>query len=131
MNESIREVFEHWKETMGHKFAAMDQSRTKVIRGRLTDGYSVEALCVAIDGCRASAWHMGENDRGVVYDSLTLILRDADHVDKFIRAGEHAHRVIGERIAKAAEEKPATVPSEEQKEQVRRMLAQVKLKRVA
>lgn len=133
MNESIREVFEHWKETMGHRFPALDQARTKAIRGRLTDGYSVEALCLAIDGCRASAWHMGENDRGLIYDSLTLILRDADHVDKFIRAGEQAHRIIEQQIEKrrGQPQDHPSAPTDEQKAAVRAMLKNVKLRRVA
>ena len=37
----------------------------------------------AVDGCHASAWHMGDNDRGRPYNSLELILRDASKVQFF------------------------------------------------
>jgi hypothetical protein len=39
---------------------------------------------LAIDGCKASAWHMGENDRHKKFDSLGLIFRDAEQIEKFI-----------------------------------------------
>jgi hypothetical protein len=135
MSDLTTKVFEHWRTAMGHERARMDISRQKVIRARLADGYTVEDLCLAVDGCAASAFHMGENEKGIRYDSLTLILRDADHVDKFIRAGEHAHRVVAERMAKrerdqeaAEQNKPMT---EERRAEIRRMLAEVKLKKVA
>jgi len=112
----------------------MDNARSKIIRARLGDGYSVEDLCLAIDGCAASAFHMGENDTGQRYDSLCLILRDADHVDKFVRAGEHAHRIVAEQIAKrealhATEE--ASLPTPEKAAAFRRMLGAVRLRKVA
>jgi hypothetical protein len=31
---------------------------------------------------------MGKNDRGQRYDSIDLILRDADHIDRFIANAE-------------------------------------------
>lgn len=129
----LLQVFEHWKTIMGHDRARMDVSRAKVIRARMKDGYTVEDLCLAIDGCAASAFHMGENDRGQVYDSITLILRDADHVDKFIRAGETAYRVLEQRQQqKQAEQAIATrVPTDEEKQRVRELLKGVKLRRVA
>lgn len=132
MNE-VNEVFEYWKERMGHERARMDAARLKVIRARLADGYEVADLCLAIDGCAASAFHMGENDRGQRYDSITLILRDADHVDKFVRAGETAHRIALEKQEKIknAAKMQSTPATEEQKQKVREILSTVKLKRIA
>lgn len=128
-------LFEHWKAVMGHTRARMDLARKKIIQARIGDGYTQEDLMMAIDGCAASAFHMGENDRGQRYDSLTLIFRDADHVDKFIRAGEYAHKIAAERVAKQAvsvvvEQSAAAAVTEDQKQKVRAMLASVKLKKV-
>lgn len=129
---SVQAVFEHWKITMDHKRAVLDPSRQKAISQALRWGYTVDLLCLAIDGCRASAFHMGENQRGQVYDSLTLILRDADHIDKFIKAGEHAHQIIERRMQEEEHRAAETVErTPEQIQRARDLLATVKLKRVA
>lgn len=130
--EDVAAVFNHWRIIMGHQRARMDLARAKVIRARMQDGYSVEDLCIAIDGCAASAFHMGENDRGQIFDSITLILRDADHVDKFIRAGETAHKLLEQREQRKADDaKVLTPPTDEQVAKVRELLKSVKLRRVA
>ena len=135
VNEAqVIQVFEHWKTIMGHERARLDMARARVIKQRFRDGYTLEDLCLAIDGCAASAFHMGENDRGQVYDSVTLILRDADHVDKFIRAGERAHQMIEQsqrRKEQERQEQTRPAPTEEEKARVRELLRGVKLKRVA
>lgn len=134
----MNEVFDHWKMIMGHARARIDSKRETVIKGRLKDGYTVEDLKLAIDGCAACAWHMGANDRNTRFDSITLILRDADHVDKFITYGEEAHRVALARIARQeqqkVEESQANSPVTEAKmAQVREMLAKsgIRLKKVS
>jgi hypothetical protein len=134
--ESVAAAFSHWKMIMGHERARMDLKRAQVIRDRLRDGYSLEDLCLAIEGCAASAFHCGENDRGQRYDSITLILRDADHVDKFISIGEQARRMIAAREARkeeaaAQETKKMTPPTEEEKQRVRELLRSCKIRRVA
>jgi hypothetical protein len=132
--EAVAEVFEHWRIIMGHSRARLDAVRAKVIKARLTDGYSVEDLCLAVDGCCASAFHMGDNDRQQVFDSITLILRDADHVDKFIRAGEKAHEMLSQREQRreAASTSPEPIkPTPEQVARARDLLKNLKLRRVA
>lgn len=82
-------VFTYWQDVMNHPKAKLDRKRRQKIRDRLADGYSVDDLMRAVDGCSKSPHHMGHNDRGTVYDDIELICRDAPHVDKFIRlAGE-------------------------------------------
>lgn len=46
-------------------------------------------LCEAIDGCHRDPFHCGENDRGKTYHALSLIMRDGDHVAKFIEVPVH------------------------------------------
>jgi hypothetical protein len=77
-------IFNHWKTVHAHPKAILDAKRRRLISDRLEEGFSVDDLNLAIDGCKASAWHMGENDRRKVFDSLDLIFRDASHVEKFI-----------------------------------------------
>lgn len=131
---TVVQIFDYWKAIMGHPRARMDAARKKAIAARLRDGYTIDDLMLAIDGCSASAFHMGENDRGQRYDSITLILRDADHVDKFIRAGELAHKIAAARVDKQQRDTEINHAqnnvSDEQKQKVRDMLASVKLKKV-
>jgi len=78
-------VFRYWQEVMSHPKAKLDRKRRQKIRDRLADGYSTDDLMQAIDGCKRSPHHMGDNDRGTVYDDIELICRDAPHVDKFLK----------------------------------------------
>jgi hypothetical protein len=82
--EAVRAVFDCWQAVMGHPRAILDAKRAKAVAARLKDGFSVEALCEAVRGCKASEFHQGANDRRTVYDDLTLICRDAAQVEKFI-----------------------------------------------
>jgi uncharacterized protein YdaU (DUF1376 family) len=78
------DIFNHWKTVLNHPKAILDAKLQRLIASRLEDGFSPEDLKSAIDGCRASAWHMGDNDRHKKFDSLSLIFRDAEHVEKFM-----------------------------------------------
>jgi len=85
----IGEVFGYWQTAMGHQHAKLDAKRLKAIKARLADGYTVGQICTAVDGCRLSPHHMGQNDTRTVYDDIELICRDATKVDGFIkRAGQ-------------------------------------------
>lgn len=82
-------VFDYWKRVMGRSRAVLDEKRARAIKDRLKQ-YSVETLCLAIDGCRISPFHRGANDRGKIYDDIELICRDAKHVEQFLEAArEH------------------------------------------
>lgn len=78
------EVFAYWQRAMAHPQAKLDAKRERNIKARLKDGYTVEQLCKAVDGCKLSPHHMGQNDTRTVYDDIELICRDGPRVDKFI-----------------------------------------------
>jgi len=85
-SEAATEVFDHWREVMQHpdaKFKSKSK-RYRAVVGRLKDGYTVDQLKRAVDGCRASPHNMGQNETGTVYDDLELICRDDVHVERFI-----------------------------------------------
>lgn len=125
---STQEVFLYWQERMGKPRAKLDEKRAAKIRARLRDGYSVQDLKDAVDGCRQSAWHQGRNDRNKVYNDIELICRDAKHVDEFIeecmkwrkveeakrreeqKRLEEAELLRQERIARAARTGPSIPP---------------------
>lgn len=86
LSDEIRQVFDHYRT---HKPKSFPSPHSKMkewrkVRDRLKDGHSVDDLRQAIDGCFVSAFHMGENPRQRRYDTLELIMRDADHVQQFI-----------------------------------------------
>jgi uncharacterized protein YdaU (DUF1376 family) len=80
-------VFDHWKTVHGKPRSKLDDKRRKLIRSALKN-YSAEDLRRAIDGYKRSPWHQGKNQDGKVYDSLSLILRDAEHIDAGLKYAE-------------------------------------------
>jgi uncharacterized protein YdaU (DUF1376 family) len=81
----VQAVFSHWCRVLDHGTAKLSPKRSRLIRARLKEGYTVEQLSAAIDGCRASPFHMGQNETGTRYDDLALICRDAEHVEQFVQ----------------------------------------------
>ena len=104
--EIARRIFAFWQSATGHKRGRLDDKRMKIICSRLSDGYTEDDLKLAAFGCAHSRFHQGENDRHQVYDSVELIYRNADQVDKFIRLGEQEHERVNREIElkRAAEE---------------------------
>lgn len=82
----IRAVFDHWVTVMRRnpKTTKLDSKREGKIRARLREGRTVEELCRAVDGCRASAWHMGDNPDGQRHDDIELICRNAVKLENFL-----------------------------------------------
>ena len=81
----IAEVFEFWKSVMSKsETVKITKGRSDKISERIKDGYSVDDMKKAIEGCAKSPYHMGKNDQKTVYDDLTLILRNAEKVDQFM-----------------------------------------------
>lgn len=91
MNE-ITEVFSYWQQIMDKPRSRIDSKREKAIRGRLRDGYSVQDIQDAIQGCAWSSFHRGENDRQKRYQDIELICRDASHIDQFLDIFERESR---------------------------------------
>jgi hypothetical protein len=79
----VAEVFAYWQKVMDSPRSQLDDKRRKAIKAALKL-YEPRQVCEAILGCSRSAWHMGENDRRTKFNGLDLILRSADHIDKFI-----------------------------------------------
>lgn len=92
--ESI--VFVYWQETMGHKRAKLDAKRKRAITARLREGHTVDDIKQAIDGCKASPWHQGKNDRQAKFDDIELICRDAVKLDRFRAAADQADQQSNE-----------------------------------
>lgn len=78
------QIFTYWQEVMKKtSMAKLTERRRKSIQARLREGYSVDQIKQAINGCAQSPYHMGQNDSGTVYDDLTLICRSGDKLEQF------------------------------------------------
>ncbi|QBR84713.1 hypothetical protein E3983_10260 [Legionella israelensis] len=84
ISTDIQEIFQYWQEIMNHPKAKLDKKRKKIIKDALELGYSIGELKQAIDGCSKTPHNMGKNDRHQIYDDIGLILRDSDHIERFI-----------------------------------------------
>ena len=102
---AVDRVFGHWV-YMLHKSprrTALGPKRRRAIEQMLAL-YEEETLLLAIEGCAASAWHAGENDRGRAFDDLELILRDEPHVERFAEMGQRLRERL---LSQAAEARAA------------------------
>ena len=83
-NIYVKNIFSYWQKKLNHKKSKLTKERATKILARLKEGYTEDDLKKAIDGCAASSYHMGQNEQGMVYDSIGLIFRNAEKVDEFI-----------------------------------------------
>ena len=90
----INAVVEHYR-TLHPRYRG-DAKDTAKIRARLKEGYSVEDLIGAIDGCHRTPHNLGENENGRKYLGLELIMRDAKHVTQYLEAPQLGEPVLTE-----------------------------------
>lgn len=98
-SDQIREVFDYWRERCNHQTAQLDNQRSGAIRKQLKSGRSIGDLKVAIDGASADPFSQGANDRSRKFDDITLICRDAEHVERFIEFAKAA-RIGGTNVSR-------------------------------
>lgn len=82
--EQVKEIFTYWQIALNHPTAKLTDDRRRRIEARLREKYTVEEIKSAIDGCAASPFHRGENDKGQVFDDLELICRNGSKLESFI-----------------------------------------------
>jgi uncharacterized phage protein (TIGR02220 family) len=90
--EAIKLVFDYWARKTNRKRVVLDAKRKRIIQARLREGFTVDDLCKAVDGCTLSEFHQGENERKHVYDGIELIMRDAQHIEDFSEMADTARR---------------------------------------
>jgi len=112
--DDVRRLFDHWVFMLGKnpKRVALGPERRKVIN-RALQLYDVDVLEMAIEGCAASEWHAGENDRGTVYQDIELILRNEANVERFATLGERLRTRVANDAARMRAQASAPMPSEQ------------------
>jgi uncharacterized phage protein (TIGR02220 family) len=94
-NEAVKEIFLYWQAQMNSPQSRLTPERRQKIQARMEQGYSVEQIKKGIDGCGASAWHMGANDRQEKFNDLTLICRNGSQLEKFIAKASGGNGHVG------------------------------------
>jgi hypothetical protein len=104
----IVELFAFWQQCARHPKARLDDKRARAIAKALRWGYELADLRLAIYGCCANPWYgEGRNNNNTIYTHIGLILRDADHIDRFMRDGQDA-LAKAERAAREEDERRST-----------------------
>lgn len=79
----VAAIFDAWRTAAGKSDrTVLDPKRRRLITGAL-GAYPVDDLVDAVRGWRHSPHHAGQNDTGTVYNDLGLLLRDAEHIERF------------------------------------------------
>lgn len=88
--ELMEQIAEHYRKY--HPRAKTPKSFSpeyKAIAARLKEGWELDELQAAIDGCHKHPHNCGQNERQLAYQSLGLIFRDSDHVQRFIEYNQN------------------------------------------
>ena len=82
----VLEVFSHWCNVMNKNMSQtkLTAKRDKAIRARLKEGYTVEHIKQAIEGCSRDPFSMGQNDRMKPFNDIELILRTGEKLESFL-----------------------------------------------
>lgn len=83
----IQKVFDYWIVVMGRKRAVLSPER-KILIGAAIHDYGLDGCMEAVRGCSVSPFHMGANRQRKRYDSLDLIFRNSDTIERFIQIAE-------------------------------------------
>jgi hypothetical protein len=78
-----RLVFDAWIKSTGKTSRTVFSDARRNLIVRQLKSYSPEELIEAVYGWKFSPHHRGENDRGVTYNDIELLLKDAKNVEKF------------------------------------------------
>lgn len=77
-------VFEYWKLVMNKSSQSVfNDKRKKAVKARLIEGYTLDQIKQAIDGCANTPHNMGKNQNNKLYDDLELICRDGSNLERF------------------------------------------------
>ena len=92
VDSDVQDVFSAWLEVTGRDVnkTKLDSKRASRIVWALKN-YPKQDVIDAVTGWRNSKFHSGTNERGKVYNDLTLLLRDAQHLEEFRELERNGH----------------------------------------
>lgn len=81
--DEVRQVFDAWVEATGRsERTVFDPKRRRQVKTALKT-YPLDELLDTVRGWRHDPHNRGENTQGKIYNDLGLLLRDAEHIEKF------------------------------------------------
>jgi hypothetical protein len=80
--DDITHVFRTWQEATRKHRAQLDPKRRRRIKAALAQ-YPLQDVLDAVRGWQHSPHHCGQNNTATVYNDLDLLLRDAEHLERF------------------------------------------------
>jgi uncharacterized protein YdaU (DUF1376 family) len=89
-SKAVERVFDHWRKAWNHPKTILDPRRRRVIVRAFQLGFDETTLCRSIDGYKQSAFHCGQNDNRQVHDKISLLLRDAEHIEAGLQFAQGA-----------------------------------------
>jgi phage replication O-like protein O len=98
---AVEEVYGFWRRCMNSPKSVLDGKRTKAIEKALNGAWTLRDVCKAIRGCSLDPWSMGDNDRSKPFNDITLILRDAKHIEDFMAYAESPPKVSAKSMNKS------------------------------
>jgi len=92
-SDDVYQIFTYWRDVMKKNSSAKcTPKRSKAVKGRLAEGYSVDDIKAAVFGCSVTPHNMGQqsstNPAGKRFDCLELICRNGENVERFKSNGE-------------------------------------------
>lgn len=103
--DAVRAVFSHYRKLhpRAHPRPVPESKEWKLIVARLNEGYSVEDICEAIDGCHKTPHNCGMNENQTKYQDLDLIVRKSGNVARFLENNRSAPQpVLNQKSQKAS-----------------------------
>jgi len=79
----IELVFGVWNHYCGGSVRAVLSDKRRKLIGAALDLYDLQTVLDAVVGWRFSPHHSGNNDRGKKYNSIELMLRNSDCIERF------------------------------------------------
>ena len=73
---------------MNKQQRALLSEERRILIGAAIHDYGLASVEEAIRGCSLSAFHMGANKQRKRYDSLDLILRNSETIERFLQIAE-------------------------------------------
>ena len=92
LGDAVHSAFEYWAERLGKTRAKLTPSRRTALQARIKEGYDLNRIRTAIDGCASSPFHTatGKYKGSRRYDDLTLICRSGEKLEQFEEMGRAA-----------------------------------------
>ena len=81
--DNVAAVFAAWLEATSRSNRTVLDAKRRALITKALAAYPLEDVLAAVRGWKHSAHHRGDNDTGTVYNDLGLLLRDAEHLERF------------------------------------------------